>query len=40
MYAACGQRALEEQGIAEGSNGLVGATEPAKVDQVDHDPDR
>ncbi|OJI89599.1 hypothetical protein ASPTUDRAFT_79543 [Aspergillus tubingensis CBS 134.48] len=31
MYTACGQRALEEQGIAEGSNGLVGATEPAKM---------
>ncbi|XRM45636.1 hypothetical protein ABZX51_008715 [Aspergillus tubingensis] len=31
MYAASGQQALEEQGIADGSNGLVGATEPAKM---------
>lgn len=37
MYAACGQQALKDQGIADGSNGLVGATEPTKVSDVDHD---
>ncbi|GKZ21190.1 hypothetical protein AbraIFM66951_011583 [Aspergillus brasiliensis] len=31
MYAACGQQALKEEGICDGDNRLVGATEPAKV---------
>lgn len=37
MYAACGQQALEEQGIADGSIGFIGATDPAEVSDVDHD---
>ncbi|RAL07451.1 Clavaminate synthase-like protein [Aspergillus homomorphus CBS 101889] len=30
MFAACGQQAFKEQGICDGGNGLVGATEPEK----------
>ncbi|KAH8422750.1 uncharacterized protein LDX57_000506 [Aspergillus melleus] len=31
MYAACGQQALKEQGLCDSGNGLVGATDPARI---------
>lgn len=31
MFATCGQQAIHDMGICDNGNGLVGATDPAKV---------
>lgn len=33
MFATCGQQAIHDMGICDNGNGLVGATDPAKVSQ-------